>query len=159
MAKKAAAKNAAAGVTREARAAGAEATFPVVGVGASAGGLEAVTQLLEHLPATSGMAYVLVQHLDPTHASQLPDILSRKSAMPVQEIRGETRVKPNHVYVISASENLRIEKGILHPVARPSERGPRTMVIDDFLESLAVDRGNLAFGVILSGTGSDGTIG
>ena len=65
------------------------------------------------------MAYVLIQHLDPTHASQLPEILSRKSAMPVTEIHGDTPVEANHVYVIAARENLRIEKGILHPVARP----------------------------------------
>src|SRR5580700_4070534 len=62
--------------------------FPIVGVGASAGGLEAFTQLLEHLPATTGMAYVLIQHLDPTHASQLPEILSRKTKMPVREVHG-----------------------------------------------------------------------
>jgi two-component system CheB/CheR fusion protein len=105
------------------------------------------------------MAYVLIQHLDPTHASQLPEILSRKSAMPLQGIRGETRVEANHVYVISASENLRMEKGILQPVARPMESGVRNMVIDDFFESLALDRGNLAFGIVLSGTASDGTIG
>src|ERR1700722_1785758 len=106
----------------------AESAFPIVGVGGSAGGLEGFTQLLEHLPSTSGMAYVLIQHLDPTHASQLPEILSRKSTMPVQEIRGETRVQANHVYVIAASENLRIEKGILQPVARPTEAGVRNMV-------------------------------
>ena len=153
MAKKAGGKKVSQAVTR------VESAFPIVGVGASAGGLEAFTQLLEHLPATSGMAYVLIQHLDPTHASQLPEILSRKSAMPVEEIRGETRVEANHVYVISASENLRIEKGILQPVARPTEAGVRNMVIDDFFESLALDRGNLAFGIVLSGTASDGTIG
>src|SRR3984957_715066 len=114
----------------------AQSAFPIVGVGALAGGLEAFTQLLEHLTAASGMAYVLIQHLDPTHASQLPEILARKSAMPVEEIRGATRVEANHVYVISASENLRIEKGILQPVARPMESGMRNMVIDDFFESM-----------------------
>src|ERR1700722_16497449 len=112
MAKKAAGKSAPP-VTRKVAGPVAEAAFPVVGVGASAGGLEAFTQLLEHLPAASGMAYVLIQHLDPTHASQLPEILARKSAMPVREIRGDTRVQADHVYVIAASENLRIEKGIL----------------------------------------------
>ena len=153
MVKKAGVKSVPPRVTRRRRA------FPVVGVGASAGGLEAFTQLLEHLPATSGMAYVLIQHLDPTHASQLPEILSRKSTMPVTEVRGETPVEANHVYVIAASENLRIEKGILQPVARPTETGVRNMVIDDFFESLALDRGNLAFGIVLSGTASDGTLG
>ena len=159
MAKKAGGKSVPPRVTRKVTARVAESAFPVVGVGASAGGLEAFTQLLEHLPATSGMAYVLIQHLDPTHASQLPEILSRKSTMPVREIRGDTPVEANHIYVIAASENLRIEKGILQPVARPTEAGVRNMVIDDFFESLALDRGNLAFGIVLSGTASDGTIG
>src|SRR5580765_3622318 len=103
MAKKAGGKSVPARVTRQVAAAVAGAAFPIVGVGASAGGLEAFTQLLEHLPATSGMAYVLIQHLDPTHASQLPEILARKSTMPVREIRGETPVQANHVYVIAAS--------------------------------------------------------
>ena len=69
-----------------------ENCFPIVGIGASAGGLEAVTQLLEHLPATTGMAFVLIQHLDPSHASQLSEILSRKSKIPVHEVHGETTV-------------------------------------------------------------------
>ncbi|MEO8051230.1 MAG: chemotaxis protein CheB, partial [Acidobacteriota bacterium] len=133
--------------------------FPIVGVGASAGGLEAFTQLLEHLPSTTGMAFVLIQHLDPTHSSQLPEILSRKSAMPVSEVHGDTKVQPNHVYVIPASNNLRIEHGVLRPVARPIGAGVRNMPIDDFLESLAKERGNQSFGIILSGTASDGTIG
>jgi len=159
MAKKAGGKSVPRTVTRKAAQPAAAPAFPIVGVGASAGGLEAFTQLLEHLPATSGMAYVLIQHLDPTHDSQLPEILSRKSAMPVEEIRGATRARANHVYVISAGENLRIEKGVLQPVARHVEGGARNMVIDDFFESLALDRGNLAFGIVLSGTASDGTIG
>lgn len=159
MAKKADGKTPPRGTNRKPATPLTERAFPIVGVGASAGGLEAFTQLLEHLPATTGMAYVLIQHLDPTHASQLPEILSRKSAMPVQEVRGETPVEANHVYVISANENLRIQKGVLHPVARPTEAGVRNMAVDDFLESLAQDRGNLAFGVVLSGSASDGTIG
>jgi two-component system, chemotaxis family, CheB/CheR fusion protein len=105
------------------------------------------------------MAYVLIQHLDPTHESQLPEILSRKSAMPVHEVRGDTPVKADHVYIIPASENLRIEKGVLHTVPRPAGVGARNMAVDDFLRSLAKDRGNLAFGIVLSGTASDGTIG
>lgn len=133
--------------------------FPIVGVGASAGGLEAFSQLLEHLPSTTGMAFVLVQHLDPTHASQLPEILSRKSGMPVREVRGDTIVEPDHVYVAPATNNLRIDKGVLRTVARPTTVGVVNMAIDDFLQSLAKERGNLAFGVILSGTASDGTLG
>src|SRR5579872_2751881 len=137
----------------------AESAFPIVGVGASAGGLEAFSQLLEHLPSTTGMAFVLIQHLDPTHASQLPEILARKSGMPVREVQGDTIVEPDHVYVTPASNNLRIENGVLRAVARPTATGVRNMAIDDFLESLAKERGNLAFGIILSGTASDGTLG
>lgn len=132
--------------------------FPIVGVGASAGGLEAFTLLLEHLPANTGMAFVLVQHLDPTHESQLPDILSRKSAMPVREVSGPTLVEPDHVYVIPAGKNLTISGGILQTVPRP-EPGARNMPIDAFLEALGKDRQNGAFAVILSGTASDGTLG
>ena len=133
--------------------------FPIVGVGASAGGLEAFSQLLEHLPSTTGMAFVLIQHLDPTHASQLPEILARKSGMPVREVQDDTTVEPDHVYVAPASNNLRIENGTLRAVARPNASGVRNMAIDDFLQSLAKERGNLAFGIILSGTASDGTLG
>ena len=133
--------------------------FPIVGVGASAGGLEAFSQLLEHLPSTTGMAFVLIQHLDPSHASQLPEILARKSAMPVREVHGDTTVEPDHVYITPASNNLRIENGVLRAVSRPSGAGVRNMAIDDFLASLAKERGNLAFGIILSGTASDGTLG
>jgi two-component system, chemotaxis family, CheB/CheR fusion protein len=132
--------------------------FPIVGVGASAGGLEAFTQLLEHVPANTGMAFVLVQHLDPTHASQLTEILSRKTAMPVQEIHGDTPVEPNHVYVMPPGENLTIAGGILKTVPR-SDSGARNMPIDAFLQALAKDRQNMAFGMILSGTASDGTLG
>src|SRR4029077_5919963 len=112
----------------------AEKTFPIVGVGASAGGLEAFTQLLESLPASTGMAFVLIQHLDPTHESQLTEILSRKSKLPVREVHGDTPLAADNVYVIPASENLRIEKGILHTVPRPDASGVRNMPIDDFLQ-------------------------
>src|SRR5579872_5066224 len=112
MAKKAGGKIVSPRVTRKAVGPIAESAFPIVGVGASAGGLEAFTQLLEHLPATSGMAYVLIQHLDPTHASQLPEILARKSPMPVREVQGDSIVEPDHVYVTPASNNLRIENGV-----------------------------------------------
>src|ERR1700690_2595058 len=99
MVKKAGGKKVLGAVTR------VESAFPIVGVGASAGGLEAFTQLLEHLPSTTGMAFVLIQHLDPTHASQLPDILSRKSTMPVREVQGHMVAEPDHIYVTPASEN------------------------------------------------------
>ncbi len=138
---------------------GPEKAFPIVGVGASAGGLEAFSQLLEHLPSTTGMAFVLIQHMDPTHASQLPEILARKSAMPVREVHGDTKVEPDHVYITPATNNLRIESGVLRAVARPTAAGVLNMPIDDFLESLAKERGNRAFGIVLSGTATDGTLG
>ncbi len=133
--------------------------FPIVGVGASAGGLESFTQFLEHLPAASRMAFVLIQHLDPTHESQLTQILSRKSAMPVREVYGEMPVEAGRVYVIPPGDNLTIEKGVLRTVRRPTGAGVRNMPIDDFLQALAKDQGSGAFGVILSGTASDGALG
>ena len=129
----------------------------VVGVGVSAGGLEALTGLLSHLPNDTGMAFVVIQHLDPKHESHLTQLLSKESKMPVSEVKGETRVEANRVYVIPPRCNLGISDGVLHPPPRP----PRgcNMPIDSFLRDLAADRGSQSFGVILSGTGSDGTLG
>jgi two-component system CheB/CheR fusion protein len=129
----------------------------IVGVGASAGGLDAFMELLSHLPADTGMAIVLIQHLDPKHESQLSDLLSRTCKMPVTEVRGETRAAANHVYVIPPESNLTISGGVLHSSLRP-ESG-RNMPVDTFFHALAADRGNQAIGVILSGTASDGTLG
>jgi len=136
----------------------AEAVPPlIVGVGASAGGLEAFTELLSHLPDNTGMAFVLIQHLDPSHASHLSELLSKESKMPVSEVQGETRAKANHVYVIPPRCNLGISGGVLHTPPRPDSG--RNMPIDSFLRALAADRGSHAFGVVLSGTASDGTLG
>ncbi len=129
----------------------------VVGVGASAGGLEAFTELLSQLPGDTGMAFVLIQHLDPNHESHLTELLSKASKMPVCEVKGETRVEANHVYVIPPRCNLGISEGVLHTPPRP-ERG-RNMPIDSFLRALAADRGSESIGVVLSGTASDGTLG
>ena len=132
-------------------------SFPIVGIGASAGGLEAFTDLLSCLPNDTGMAFVLIQHLDPKHDSHLTELLSRASKMPISELSGDTRVEANHVYVIPPRCNLSISHGVLHTPPR-SERG-RNMPIDSFLSALAEDRGREAYGVVLSGTGSDGTLG
>jgi two-component system CheB/CheR fusion protein len=132
-------------------------SFPIVGIGASAGGLEAFTDLLSHLPNNTGMAFVLIQHLDPKHESHLTELLSKASKMPVSELQGDTRTEANHVYVIPPGCNLGISNGVLHTPPR-SERG-RNMPIDSFLSALAEDRGRQAYGVVLSGTGSDGTLG
>ncbi|MGA2771017.1 MAG: chemotaxis protein CheB [Bryobacteraceae bacterium] len=129
----------------------------IVGVGASAGGLEAFTELLSHLPDDTGMAFVLIQHLDPKHESHLTELLSRESKMPVCEVKGETRAKANHVYVIPPRCNLGISDGVLHTPPRPASG--RNMPIDSFFRALAIDRGNQALGVVLSGSASDGTLG
>ena len=132
--------------------------FPVVGIGASAGGLEAFSELLRHLPVASGTALVLVQHLDPKHPSELCAILSRTTSIPVTEVTNGTRVQANHVYVIPPNTNLVIEKGALRLAARVLTHG-QYLPVDHFLCSLAQDCGNLAISVILSGTASDGTEG
>src|SRR5437868_12042920 len=132
--------------------------FPIVGIGASAGGLEAFSDLLHHLPEKTGMAFVLVQHLDPTHGSVLPEILERKTTIPVEEITDGVHVLPDHIYVIPANSNMLLEDGALRLSARIVVRGQH-MPIDAFFHSLANERGALAIGVILSGTASDGTEG
>jgi two-component system CheB/CheR fusion protein len=129
----------------------------VVGVGASTGGLEAFTELLRHLPDDTGMAFVLIQHLDPHHESHLTQLLSKASKMPVSEVNGETRVQANHVYVIAPQRNLGISDGVLH--TPPRQAKGCNMPVDAFLQQLAVDCGSRALGVVLSGTASDGTLG
>src|SRR6266508_2793835 len=132
--------------------------FPVVCVGASAGGLEAFTQLLSALPTDTGMAFVLVSHLSPSHASHLAEILSRATQMPVNEVKDEPNVQPNSVYVIPPDSNMIIAQGSLKLIPRHKVDG-RHHPIDLFLESLAHDQKHRSIAVILSGTGSDGTLG
>ena len=134
-------------------------TVPVVvGIGASAGGLEAFSRLLAALPSDTGMAFVLVQHLDPSHESVLTELLSRTTSLPVMEIKNGMGVKANNVYVIPSNTNLAINNGVLQLSSRTAGRGQHRP-IDDFLSSLAEDRKHRAIGVILSGTASDGTLG
>jgi len=130
----------------------------VVGIGASAGGLEAFTQLLRALPADTGMAFVLVQHLEPSHESILSKLLARATEMPVQEVHDGMRAEPNHVYVIPANADLSLMDGLLHIVRRRAPAGQHRP-IDYFFRSLAETRKSQAIGVILSGTASDGTAG
>jgi two-component system, chemotaxis family, CheB/CheR fusion protein len=132
--------------------------FPVVGIGASAGGLEAFTELLKNLPLDTGMGFVLVQHLDPQHESALVDLLARATSMPVREVTNNLRVEANHVYVIPPNTNLGIAHGVLKLQPREQRRTP-TRSIDSFFESLAQDQRERAIGVILSGTATDGTVG
>ncbi len=132
--------------------------FPVVAVGASAGGLEAFTRLLQHLPADTGMAFVFVQHLSPQHPSMLASLLSRTTAMPVMEVQHGTRVQPDHVYIIPPNTLMSIADEVLDLKPRPEERSaPRP--IDYFFRSLAVDQKGIAIGVVLSGADSDGALG
>jgi two-component system CheB/CheR fusion protein len=132
--------------------------FPVVGIGASAGGLEAFLQLLRHLPEDTGMAFVLVQHLDPKHESKLPELLSRATKLPVSEAAEGMEVRPDQVYVIPPATNMAIERGLLRLTPRSDGRGQH-LPLDFFFRSLAKDRQTKAIGVVLSGTGSDGTLG
>jgi two-component system, chemotaxis family, CheB/CheR fusion protein len=134
------------------------APFPIVGVGASAGGLEAFSEMLKALPRDTGMAFVLIQHLDPTHESMLASLLSRKSKIPVNQVTDGMEVEPNHVYVIPPNTTMGIHAGFLRLMER-SPAGSKNMPIDHFFESLAAYAKDNAIGVILSGTASDGTFG
>jgi two-component system CheB/CheR fusion protein len=130
----------------------------IVAIGASAGGIEAVTDLLNYLPPNTGMAFVLVQHLDPKHHSILTELLSRKTAMNVTEVTDGLPVKSDHVYVIPPNASMSISDDTLHLGPREESRGMH-MPVDNFMRSLAEQKGNRAIGVILSGSGSDGTLG
>jgi two-component system CheB/CheR fusion protein len=136
----------------------ASTLFPIVGIGASAGGLEAIEQFLRQVPQGSGIAFVVVQHLDPTHKGIMPELLQRVTRMDVFQVSDRMRVKPNCVYVIPPNKDMSILHGVLHLFEPSAARGLR-LPIDFFLRSLAEDRQEHSIGVILSGMGSDGTIG
>ncbi len=135
-----------------------EKTFLIAGIGASAGGLEAFTKLLEHLPPHTGMAFVLVQHLAPTKDSILAELLSKATSMPVREVQDGMIVEPDHVYVIPPNTALAVFHGVLRLLPR-AETHTQHMPVDSFFQSLAEDQGQNAVGIILSGTGSDGSQG
>lgn len=130
----------------------------IVGIGASAGGLEAFTSLLRHLPEKANVAYVLVQHLDPTHRSLLSEILAKTTSLPVTEIEQNTQVAANCIYVIPPNCDLAVEQGVLKLTPR-EKSGGAARGIDHFLKSLAADQKEHAIGIILSGAGSDGALG
>ncbi|MBS1226964.1 MAG: SAM-dependent methyltransferase [Proteobacteria bacterium] len=132
--------------------------FAIVGIGASAGGLEAFEQFFRALPADSGQAYVVVSHLDPSHVSLLSEILQRSTALPVIEANDQQAVEADHVYVIPPNREMAIFHATLQLSTPATPRGQR-LPIDDFLISLADDQGPRAVGIILSGTGNDGTQG
>jgi two-component system, chemotaxis family, CheB/CheR fusion protein len=132
--------------------------FPVVGVGASAGGLEAFKRLIKAIPEHSGIAYILVQHLEPSHESILVDILQKITTIPVQEITNNIHVEPDHLYVIPSNKLLVANDGRLELSPRPP-RKEKNMPIDVFFASLAEVHQGQAIGVVLSGTATDGTLG
>ena len=133
--------------------------FPIVGIGASAGGLEALELFLKNVPPNCGMAFVIVQHLDPTHKKGIMvELLQRTTAMPVAQVTDRMKIKPDHVYVIPPNRDLSILHGVLHLLEPVAPRGLR-LPIDFFLCSLAEDQQEHSIGVILSGMGSDGTLG
>jgi two-component system CheB/CheR fusion protein len=136
----------------------AKAAFPIVGIGASAGGLEALEQFLKNVPVGSGMAFVIVQHLDPTRKDAMSELLQRATSMKVVQVKDRTLVRPDCVFVIPPNKDMSLLHGALHLLAPVATRGLR-LPIDFFLRSLAQDQQEHSVGVILSGMGSDGTLG
>ncbi|MEO6863210.1 MAG: chemotaxis protein CheB, partial [Microcoleus sp.] len=135
-----------------------DAPFPIVGIAASAGGLEAFTGLLSHLPVDTGMAFVLIQHLAPDHKSLLTEILARETQMPVSEVKDGVAVEPNQVYIIPPNTKMVLSKGVLQLSPREKIYG-KYMPGDAFFTSLAIDRGHKAIAVVLSGGDGDGSLG
>lgn len=131
--------------------------FPIVGIGASAGGVEAFEGFFNDMPSDTGMAFVLVTHMPRGYETTLPDIISRFTDMPVRNARNGETVEPDHVYVCPADHTVTIKQGRLHLEARLSDHQRKP--IDVFLGSLAEERGENAIGIILSGGGSDGALG
>ena len=132
--------------------------FPVVGIGASAGGLEAIGEFFKTLRPDAGMAYVMIQHLPPDRESMMVEILSKKTSMPVSEVQNGIAIQPNHVYVIRPGHTLIIENGRLLLGERLTSPG-NNRPIDDFFRSLAAEQRERAIGIILSGMGSNGAAG
>ncbi|NTU93463.1 MAG: chemotaxis protein CheB [Chlorobiaceae bacterium] len=131
---------------------------PVVGIGASAGGLEAIEMFLKHVPVASGMAFVIVQHLDPARKGFMVELLQRVTPMPVVQVVDNTRIEADHVYVIPPNKDMSLLKGLLNLIDPVKPHGLR-LPIDFFFRSLAEDLQQYSIGVILSGMGSDGTLG
>jgi two-component system CheB/CheR fusion protein len=133
-------------------------SFAVVAIGASAGGIEAVTDLLRYLPSDTGMAFVLVQHLDPKHHSILTDLLAKQTEISVTEVKDGMKVRPNQLFVIPPNTSMTITDHTLQLRPRQESHGIH-MPIDNFMRSLAEEYGSRGIGVVLSGSGTDGTLG
>src|SRR5437764_9784410 len=133
-------------------------SFPIVGIGASAGGVEAITELFKHLPSNTGMGFIYIQHLDPVFPSKLSEIISRFTSMPVAEAIHSTSIQPDHIYIIPPNKDITIVNDIIQLNERKMN-GSHHLPIDLFFSSLS-ERENGAFmAIVLSGTGSDGTLG
>ncbi len=135
-----------------------ERSFPIVGIGASAGGLEAFERLLRHLPSNTGMAFLIVQHLDPRHESQLTELLAHHTSMPVNEVKDGMRVAPNRIFIIPPNANMSVRETTLHLEPR-NDSTAQHMPVNFLFRSLADEKKHNAIGVILSGTASDGVEG
>ncbi|HEX5234333.1 MAG TPA: chemotaxis protein CheB [Silvibacterium sp.] len=133
-------------------------SFPVVAIGASAGGLEAYKEFFHALPTDSGMAFVLIQHLDPNHESMLTEIISKTTRMPVEEVRSGVAIQPNHVYVIPPNALMALAGGVFQLSPRGKAPGQH-LAVNFFMHSLAQERKSGAIAIVLSGTGADGTVG
>jgi two-component system CheB/CheR fusion protein len=134
------------------------AKFPIVGIAASAGGLEAFTQLLSHLPIDTGMAFVLILHLSPDRESLLTEILTRATKMLVSQAQNGMVVEPDRVYAIAPNTQIKLADGAFQLSPREKVLG-KYMPGDAFLTSLAADRGNRAIAIVLSGGDGDGALG
>jgi two-component system CheB/CheR fusion protein len=134
------------------------AEFPIVGIGSSAGGLEALQKLFGAMPPDSGVAFIVAAHLDPTQVSHLTELLGRCTKMPVVQIERSIQVYPDHVYVIAPDQELTIRDGVVHTNKPTAPRGHRHPV-DSFFRSLAQDQGERAIAIVLSGTGTNGSLG
>ena len=132
--------------------------FPIVAVGASAGGLQAYRRFLEGLPSNTGAAYILIQHLDPNHDSMMAELLAKSTEMPVDQAEDGKAIQPNHVYIIPPNRFMTMaDKGLL--LEQPDHEPGVRLSIDHFFRSMAAARGERAIAIVLSGTGSDGTLG
>lgn len=145
-------------LTNGSRRAKNRGSFYIVGIGASAGGLEALDHFFGHVPDKCGLAFVVVQHLDPTHKGMMVELLQRATLLKVRQVKDRLKIEPDNIYVIPPNKDISILNGVLHLFAPVEPRGLR-LPIDFFFRSLAADQQARAIGVILSGMGSDGTLG
>jgi len=133
-------------------------SFPIVAIGASAGGLEAYKELFLALPLDTGMAFVVIQHLDPSHKSMLTEIISKTTRMPVEEVKSGVTIRPNCVYVIPPNALMAVAGGVFQLSPRSNTPGQH-LAVNFFMHSLAQERKSGAIAIVLSGTGADGTAG